>query len=342
MNRGDAGRHDAPGSSEPGCWQATWTQADAAPRASSAAGARDDGLLVIDASGNVAPLDLDTIAHSDKAMRLSQRFTRLFEISDGTMERIKLENELRRGIEREEFDVFLQPQALVGTNQIVGAEALVRWRHPERGLIEPGEFIPVAEESGLIVRLGEHVLRSACERAVRRQHAGMPPVRIAVNLSAVQFREPGLLALVSNVLDEFGMAPSSLELEITETTAMQNAGIALSIMHDLNALGVKMSLDDFGTGYSSLQYLREFPIDGLKVDRSFMQDVALNADHRAIVAAVIGIGDSLDIKVIAEGIETPEQLAFLKEQHCAWYQGYLLARPMPTDAFDSMMNELAA
>jgi EAL domain-containing protein (putative c-di-GMP-specific phosphodiesterase class I) len=303
---------------------------------------RDDGLLVIDATGNVAPLDLNTLANSDKSVHLSQRFSRMWEIPEDTLDRIRIENELRRALERDEFEVFLQPQAVVGTDQIVGAEALVRWRHPDRGLLLPGEFIPAAEESGLIVRLGEYVLRDACERAVHRVNAGMPPVRVAVNLSAVQFREPGLAALVSNTLDEFHMHPRMLELEITETTAMKHAELALNIMQDLKSLGVTMSLDDFGTGYSSLQYLRDFPIEALKIDQSFMRNVALHAGDRAIVSAVIGIGESLGVKVIAEGIETPAQLQFLKEHHCTWYQGFLLARPMPTDDFDSMLNKLAA
>jgi EAL domain-containing protein (putative c-di-GMP-specific phosphodiesterase class I) len=290
----------------------------------------------------MAPLDLDTIAHTDKTLRLNQRFARLCQIPDGTLERIKIEHELRRALERKEFEVYLQPQAVVGTNQIVGAEALVRWRHPERGIIQPDDFVQVAEESGLIVELGEQVLRTACEEAVSREKAGLPPVRIAVNISAIQFREPGLTGRVAAVLDETGLDPRMLDLEITESAAMRHAALAVEIIHDLASLGVTISLDDFGRGYSSLEYLREFPIHALKVDRSFMSGVPFEADDAAIVEAIIAIGNTFGLRVIAEGIETAGQLAFLRERGCGWYQGFLLGRPMPTEAFNSMIRRQAA
>lgn len=298
--------------------------------------------MVIDSSGGIVPLDLNTLAHTDRTMHLNQRFARMWEIPDGTLERIKAEHELRRALERDEFEVYLQPQAAVGTNEVVGAEALVRWRHPEKGLVLPDEFIPIAEESGLIVQLGERVLQQACEHAARRVKAGRASPRVAVNLSAVQFREPGLVDMVAAVLKDTGLDPRMLELEITESTAMQQAAVATDIMRDLNSLGIKISLDDFGIGYSSLQYLREFPIDALKIDRSFMSRVSVDRSCREIVAAVISIAHSLELRVIAEGVETASQLAFLMERGCGWYQGFLLAKPMPQDAFDSMLKRQAA
>jgi EAL domain-containing protein (putative c-di-GMP-specific phosphodiesterase class I) len=302
----------------------------------------DDGLLVVDASGQVAPVDLGSLARGGKTIGLNQRFARMWQVSDNTLERLKIEQELRRGLERDEFEVYLQPQADVETNQVVGAEALVRWRHPERGLVLPDDFIPIAEETGLIVQLGERVLRAALEQAARRQQRSMTGLRISVNLSTVQFRDPNLASMVSDAVDEAGLDPRVLELEITESTAMCQAALAVEVMRDLASLGVKLSLDDFGTGYSSLQYLKEFPIHALKIDRSFVSGVTADANSAAIVGAVVAIGQSLGLTVIAEGIETAPQLAFLKEQGCAWYQGFLLGRPMPAEAFDSMVRRQAA
>ncbi len=266
----------------------------------------------------------------------------MWEIPANTLERIKLEQEIRRGLERDEFEVYVQPQADLKTGRVVGAEALVRWRHPERGLVLPLDFISVAEESGLIVQLGERVLRTACEQAVRREKQGYPSLRTAVNLSSVQFHEPGLAGMVSNVLDETGLDPRLLELEITETAAMQHAAAAAEIMHDLASIGIALSLDDFGTGYSSLQYLKEFPIHGLKVDQSFVSGITFDANSKAIVAAVVAIGHTLGLRVIAEGIETNEQLISVKERGCDWYQGFLLGAPMSGEAFDSILSHRAA
>lgn len=301
-----------------------------------------DGLVLIDAEGHMSPLDFKAIAPANRPLQLNQRFARTWDISDNALERIKMETELRRALDRGEFHVYLQPQADVTTNRIVGAEALVRWRHPERGLILPDDFIPFAEESGLIVQLGELVLRTACQQAIRREMAGLPQVRIAVNLSAVQFREPGLASLVKNVLNETSVDPRILELEITESTAMRHATLALEILNDLTALGIKISLDDFGTGYSSLQHLKEFPIYALKIDRSFVSGVTTNTNDAAVVKAIIAIGQSLGLQVIAEGIETAGQLEFLKDQACGWYQGFLLARPQPEEAFHSLLEQCAA
>jgi EAL domain-containing protein (putative c-di-GMP-specific phosphodiesterase class I) len=299
-----------------------------------------DGLLMVDAEGRVTPLDLKAITHNRRTIELNQRFTR--EVPENTLQRIKVEHELRRALVRGEFEVYLQPQADVETNRILGAEALVRWRHPERGLILPDEFIPIAEESDLILEIGELVLRAACEQAARREVAGLPTVCIAVNISAVQFREPSLAGTVASVLNETGLDPCLLELEITESTAMRHAVLALDILRDLTALGVKVSLDDFGTGYSSLQHLREFPIHALKIDRSFVSGVTVEANDAAIVRAIIAIGQCLGLKVIAEGIETLGQLAFLKDGACDWYQGFLLGGPMREEAFGSLLERHAA
>ncbi len=300
------------------------------------------GLFLIDTSGRTAPVDLKTIAQIDKPPRLNQRFARMWEIPDGTLERIRIEHELRRALEREEFEVYLQPQAAVGTSKIVGAEALVRWRHPDRGIVQPDQFIPLAEELGLIVELGEYVLRTACAQAVSRRSAGLPSVQIAVNLSAVQFRMPGLARLVADVLTESGLDPGTIELEITESVAMQHAALAVEIMRDLASLGVRISLDDFGTGYSSFQYLRQFPIDVLKIDPSFVSGVTVDSNDAAVVGAIIAVGHSLGLKVVAEGVETAAQLAFLRERGCGWYQGYLLGTPMPAGVFDSMLQRRVA
>lgn len=316
-----------------------WQQASASPAGSEPP---QEGLLMVDAEGLVTPLDLKAITHNRRTMELNQRFTPLWEVPDNTLQRIKVEHELRRALVRGEFEVYLQPQADVETNRILGAEALVRWRHPERGLILPDEFIPIAEESGLILELGEVVLRAACGQAARREAAGLPEVRIAVNISAVQFREPSLAGTVAGVLHETGLDPCLLELEITESTAMRHAVLARDILRDLTALGVKVSLDDFGTGYSSLQHLKELPIHALKIDRSFVSGVTVEANAAAIVRAIIAIGRCLGLKVIAEGIETYGQLAFLKDRACDWYQGFLLGRPMPEEAFSSLLERHAA
>ena len=315
------------------------TQATASPS--------DDGMLVIDDSGKIASLNPGSgrppkIPEAGKTLPLNQRFARMWEIPEGTLERMTLEADLRRALNHEEFAVYLQPQADVQTNRIVGAEALVRWQHPDRGLILPDEFIPLAEESDLIVQLGEQVLRTACEQSRARHKNGLPLLRIAVNLSARQFEQPNLVDMVEAVLKETGLEPHLLELEITETTAMRHAAFAIEVLRDLRALGVEIALDDFGTGFSSLKYLKDFPIHTLKIDRSFVRAVTHEEKDAAIVSAIIAIGHSLGLKVIAEGIEDEEQLTFLKKQQCDWYQGYLLGKPMPAEAFDSMLEEQAA
>jgi diguanylate cyclase (GGDEF)-like protein/PAS domain S-box-containing protein len=244
-------------------------------------------------------------------------------------ERLALENSLRRGLELGEFVVHYQPQVNISTGQVVGVEALVRWQHPERGLILPGEFISLAEETGLIVRLGEWVLRTACAQNKAWQEAGLPPIRVAVNLSVRQFQERGLMDTVSQVLRETGLDPAFLQLEITEGAAMDDADFTITTLRNLREIGVQIAIDDFGTGHSSLAYLKRFPIDVVKIDRSFVRNLTIDATDAAIATTVIAMARSLKLQVIAEGVETEEQLAFLRAHDCDEMQGYLFAKAVP-------------
>lgn len=252
-------------------------------------------------------------------------------------ERLALENSLRRALERNEFEVYYQPKVNIKSNKIVGMEALVRWQHPTKGLILPGEFIPVAEDTGLIVPIGEWVLRSACAQNKAWQEAGFPPMRVAVNLSARQFQLQNLPEMVATVLGETGLDPWWLELEITETIAMQNAEFTVKTLNELKEMGIQLSIDDFGTGYSSLSYLKRFPINKLKIDKSFVREINTDHDNAAIASAVIVLGQSLKLGVIAEGVETKEQLNFLKDHQCDEIQGYLFGRPVPATEFENML-----
>jgi diguanylate cyclase (GGDEF)-like protein len=235
-----------------------------------------------------------------------------------------LELDLRLALQRNEFELHYQPIRDLASQEIAVCEALVRWRHPERGLIAPNHFIPLAEETGLIVNLGDWVLRTACRDAARWTTAC-----VAVNLSPVQFRNPGLVANVKAVLAQTGLPAQRLELEITESVLLQNSESTREMLLELRALGVKISLDDFGTGYSSLSYLRSFPFDKIKIDRSFISDVTTGKDSLAIVRAVTGLGKSLGIITTAEGVETDAQLEMLCREGCTQAQGYLVSKPRP-------------
>jgi diguanylate cyclase len=238
-----------------------------------------------------------------------------------------LEYDLRQAFVQQQFEVFYQPQAETRSRHVTGFEALVRWWHPKRGMIAPDDFIPLAEETGLIVPLGEWVLRAACAAA-----ASWPEhIRVCVNLSPVQFTRSGLVELVETALRAHRLAPERLELEITESVLIKDSEKALATLHQLKALGVRIAMDDFGTGYSSLSYLQRFPFDKIKIDQSFIRALESNTDSSAIVRAVIGLGRSLKMPVIAEGVETPEQLELLRREHCEEIQGYLIGRPMPLD-----------
>jgi diguanylate cyclase (GGDEF)-like protein/PAS domain S-box-containing protein len=244
------------------------------------------------------------------------------------VERQSLENGLRHALERQEFVLHYQPKMHLATGTIIGVEALIRWLHPQRGLVPPVQFIPIAEESGLIVPIGRWVLREACLQARDWRDAGLAPLRIAINISAVELRAKDFVASVHAVLKETGVQPSCLELELTETFLMQDPKSTAAVLQAIKDMGVKLALDDFGTGYSSLSYLKRFPIDTLKIDRSFVRDLTTDADDASIVSAVISMGKSLHMRVVAEGVETPEQLAFLREHRCPEGQGYYFNRPM--------------
>ena len=254
-------------------------------------------------------------------------------MQEGARGRMVIENDMRLALVREEFVLYYQPQVSIPDRRIVGAEALVRWRHPARGLVPPGEFVPVAESSGLIVEMGEWVLRESCARNKAWQDAGLPPIRVAVNISARQFQSENLIPAVELALEESGMDSEWLELEITESVVLADADRVAEKLRLLNDMGVRLALDDFGTGYSSLAYLKRFPVQRLKIDQSFVRNLTMDADDAAITKAVIQLGHSLHLDVIAEGVETEEQLAFLRRQHCREIQGFLIGRPMAADDF---------
>ncbi|MEO6421393.1 MAG: EAL domain-containing protein, partial [Candidatus Nitrotoga sp.] len=247
---------------------------------------------------------------------------------------LRLVNALRQAIERDQLQIFYQPQVSVGDGRIVGVEALLHWTHPELGSVSPAEFIPVAEESGLILPIGEWVLRHAVRQAKSWMRNGLAPMVMAVNLSAVQFRHPDLLNLITRMLDEEGLPPKYLELELTEGVAMHDPQNAIAVMNKLHERGVRMSIDDFGTGYSSLSLLKKFKVYKLKIDYSFVRDICTDPEDRAIVSAVINMAKSLGLQTIAEGVETAGQLSFLREQGCDELQGYYYCKPLPADQFE--------
>ncbi|SEJ22855.1 sensor domain-containing protein [Paraburkholderia diazotrophica] len=255
--------------------------------------------------------------------------------------RLNMERRLRRALRDNEFLLHYQPQVDIETGQVVGMEALVRWRDPEVGLIPPSQFIPVAEESGLIGPLSEWVLREACRQNKAWQDEGLPPARVSVNLSARQFQQRDIAKLVTQVLAETGLEPQYLELELTESTIMRNAEEAVTMLTELHALGIGLAIDDFGTGYSSLSYLKRFPVDRLKIDRSFVSDIGESSDDETITSAIIALAHSLNLQVIAEGVETSTQLDFLKERACDEMQGYFFAKPLPHDAIPDMLQRSA-
>ncbi|WP_250456608.1 EAL domain-containing protein [Caballeronia sp. INML5] len=253
--------------------------------------------------------------------------------------RMNLERRLRRALRDGEFLLHYQPQVDMSTRQIVGIEALVRWHDPEQGLVSPASFIPVAEESGLIGPLSEWVLREACRQNKAWQDAGLPPARVSVNLSARHFQQRDIARLVTSVLEETGLAPRYLELELTESAIMRNAEEAITMLSELSALGIGIAIDDFGTGYSSLSYLKRFPVHRLKIDRSFVADIGSSGDDETITSAIIALAHSLEMQVIAEGVETHAQHDFLRERDCDEMQGYLFSRPMPHEAIPGLLQQ---
>lgn len=281
------------------------------------------------------------VKNADTALRYAKdcgrNTTRFYssELNARALQKLSLTNELRRAIERDELRLYYQPKVSLQTGEVVGAEALVRWQHPERGLVPPFEFIPLAEESGLIVPLGNWVMREACRQSRAWQDAGHRIPRISINVSSHQFRQGNLNDIVSAVLADTGADPRFLTLELTEGVIMDNAAANLEVLHQLKENGVKLSIDDFGTGYSSLSYLNKFPLDELKIDRSFVMEIKGPEDRAAIITAIVAMAHSLGLSVVAEGVETDPQRAFLKAEGCDEFQGYLKSKPVPAEEFEA-------
>ncbi|MFD2273402.1 putative bifunctional diguanylate cyclase/phosphodiesterase [Undibacterium arcticum] len=301
------------------------------------------GVAIYPADGD----DTDTlIKHADIAMyRAKETGRNNFQFYTPTMnehalERLRIEGDLRNALERDEFMLVYQPQVNLRTGQIVGMEALLRWQHPQLGMVPPQRFIGLAEETGMILPIGAWVIRTACAQNQAWQRAGLGTLRMSVNLSARQFSQQDLVQSIAAVLQETGMAPHLLEIELTESLVMTDVDHAIGVLRELKALGVLLSIDDFGTGYSSLSYLKRFPIDVLKIDQSFVRDITLDADDAAIAMLIISLAHSLKLEVIAEGVETDEQLAFFLRQHdCDEIQGYLFSRAVPAQACEQMLRQ---
>jgi diguanylate cyclase (GGDEF)-like protein len=254
------------------------------------------------------------------------------------MERLTMETMLRKALEKQELEVYFQPRIDASTETPVAVEALIRWNHPEKGFIAPPMFIPLAEETGLIVPLGEYVLKAACEQARKWHDAGYPKLRVSVNLSPRQFRQNNLAETIRNILQETGLEPEYLELEITEGAAMQNINLSILSLRILKDLGVSISIDDFGTGYSSLSYLKKLPIDAVKIDRSFIKSVDTDADDAAIVSAIVALAHILGLKVTAEGVETKAQLDYMQQLKCDEIQGFLFGKAMPSETLEEWIR----
>ncbi|WP_210404536.1 bifunctional diguanylate cyclase/phosphodiesterase [Chroococcidiopsis sp. TS-821] len=284
------------------------------------------------------------ISYADTAMHQAQRQGSNYQfysadINNSLQERLALENELYYALDRGELLLHYQPQISLHTGRIIGVETLIRWQNPTRGLVSPAKFIPIAEETGLIVPIGEWVLRTACAQSLAWQAQGFPALKMAVNLSARQFKQQNLVETVTQVLNTTGLDPSYLELELTESLMVDNIQQSISIMQQLHSMGIVLSVDDFGTGYSSLNYLKRFPIHTLKIDRSFVRDLVVDSDDAAIVDAIISLAHSLNLSVIAEGVETQEQLNYLQTRGCDEVQGYYFSRPLPANFFTQLLQE---
>jgi EAL domain-containing protein (putative c-di-GMP-specific phosphodiesterase class I) len=245
------------------------------------------------------------------------------------LERLTLESSLRQALDQHQLCLHYQPKIDIATGAITGFEALSRWNHPELGMVSPGQFIPIAEETGLIVPLSEFVLEEACREAQRWRDEGLPHVRVAVNISGVHFRAADLSELVRETLARTGLPADALELELTESILLQKTEVAIARLRKLKSMGVHLSIDDFGTGYSSLSYLKRFPVDSLKIDQSFVREVTSDPEDAAITTSIILMGKSLKLKIVAEGVETESQLEFLRVLECDEAQGFLFGRPMP-------------
>ncbi|MFQ5473461.1 MAG: putative bifunctional diguanylate cyclase/phosphodiesterase [Dehalococcoidia bacterium] len=255
-----------------------------------------------------------------------------------TTKRISLQDDLHHALEREEFELYYQPQVIVRTGEVVGAEALIRWQHPSRGIIFPSDFIKLAEESDLIRSLDEWVVRTACAQNKTWQNSGLAPLTVTVNLSAQQLATDGLADWIASALADSELDPGQLEVEITEMAAMRDALRSVAVLTDLRTLGVRIAIDDFGTGYSSLSYLAKLPITTLKIDRSFVSDLDAEEHSRSLVSAIIALAHGLGFDVLAEGVETEAQLALLRAYGCDRYQGFLFSKPWPVGAFEEIFR----
>jgi diguanylate cyclase (GGDEF)-like protein len=280
----------------------------------------------------------DTAMYHAKQMGRNnyQFFTQV--MNDAAQERLLLENDLRHAVERGEFTLHYQPQLDLKTGRIIGFEALVRWLHPQRGMVGPSQFVPAAEETGLIGQIGEWVLREACAQARAWHRAGHSELQVSVNCSAQQFQRESFVEMVGDVLRATGLPAERLDLEITESVIIQHSEAVIARFQALDDMGVRISIDDFGTGYSSLSYLKRFAIHQLKIDQSFVRDISSDPDDAAIVSAIIAIAHSLGLQVVAEGLEAPEQLAFLRSLGCDVAQGYYFSKPVPAEEFGRLLE----
>jgi diguanylate cyclase (GGDEF)-like protein len=260
-------------------------------------------------------------------------------MKEEALRKLTLEGDLRKAIERKEFELYYQPKIDSQTDRVCGLEVLIRWRHPERGMVSPVEFIPVAEETGLIVPIGEWVLRVACSQTRTWHNSGVHNLPISVNVSSRQFRKNALMETVTEILAESGMAPRQLELEVTETTMLQDEDEAVTALLRLKELGIQVALDDFGTGYSSLSYVRRLPLDTIKIDRSFVKELGQDSESASIVTAIIAMAHSLGLRVVAEGVETEQQADFLRSQGCEELQGFLYSEPVPAAAIPALLKD---
>ena len=284
------------------------------------------------------------VAHADAAMYAAkQRGRNNFQcfmpgMNTASHDKVRLESDMRVALEQKQFEVHYQPKVNTETGVMHGAEALLRWTHPVRGPISPAEFIPIAEECGLIGTIGAWVMREACRQARAWQLAGLPQLRVAVNLSPSQFRQGNIVSMIRDALDEAGLEPRFLEVELTETTVMTDPEESIAILEKLSKMGVLVSVDDFGTGYSSMSYLRRFPIDKLKIDRSFINEVMSRPDDASIVRAIVSLAHSLRLKVVAEGVESTAQLDFLRTIGCDQYQGFHFSKALPASQFEALVR----
>lgn len=277
--------------------------------------------------------------HAKEAGRNTYRFF-TEQINSDSLEHLRIAHGLRQAVKQNQFMLHYQPQIDLRTGQLIGAEALIRWNHPTEGLVRPEQFVGIAEQTGLIVEMGDWVLCEACRQAVAWQQAGLPPMVVAVNVSAVQFRRGDFEQSVLTALEQSGLAPQYLEIELTESVLLYDMDIMMSLMSRLKNLGVKLAIDDFGAGYSSLSYLKKFKVDRLKIDQSFVRDIARDPEDRAIVSAIVQMARSLHLRSIAEGVETAAQLEFLSEQGCDEAQGYFYSRPIPPEAFEVFVRAM--